>query len=452
MKKEKEQQVGLKLNKPENLKLEDLIKPEFPFYAPVRKDDGSNSHRMTTGKRILKHLPALYFFIHVLLERQHSDIETLRLMYDESYVKMFSRDIEPLKSKNDFRFIWGILRTLKIIEEWNNLEPNMYRKSAVAYYFRLAEPYRSSPVVQHEVMIRKSVNDKLNVKWNIKPLKAIDLTKINNNKALAHQYMALRSIKMDYSAARLYSTELLINGDINVKQYNSNMISISNLENGRIKVSYSDKCHRFYTPVTSMPKLIRPFIRDAEGNSLVELDYGSFNAFAVYKILNAVNPDYETNADKFAFRHELSLYKDILSGGDFYRDFKTVFFPQEDLTRDQVKDIVLKKWFNGKPESRNKHRKHIVKRLPKISEIIDSLKAKQYENFSNIAMRLESELVNDIVYAKFVELYPNAIMYTIFDSFLVESRYASQLYTMMLEEGNHFFDLNCIVNTKSDIA
>lgn len=255
---------------------------------------------------------------------------------------------------------------------------------------------------------------------------------------------------MDYDSAKRLSRLLFINGDINVQQYNSHMISINNLENQRIKVTYSDKCYRFYTPVTSMPKVIRPFIRDAEGNSLVELDYGSFNAFAVYKILNEVNPDYESNADKFAFRHELSLYKDILSGGDFYRDFKIVFFPQQDLTRDQVKDIVLKKWFNGRPESRNKYRKHILKRMPKISEIIDSLKAKQYENFSNIAMRMESQLVNDIVYAKFVELHPDVIMYTIFDSFLVESRFASQLHTLMLEEGNHYFDLNCIVNVKSD--
>lgn len=207
-------------------------------------------------------------------------------------------------------------------------------------------------------------------------------------------------------------------------------------------------CNRFFTQVTCMPKEIRPFIKDAGGNNLVELDYGSFNAFAVYKILNTINPEYKSNAEKIAFENELDLYRRILSGGDFYSDFKAVFFPDEDISRDKIKDIVLKYWFNGRLNSRNKYRKHMLKKMPRISEIIDSLKSVQYENFSNTAMKMESELVNDIVYKKFVELYPDAIMYTIFDSFLVEQKYSAQLQSMMQEEGSRYFNINCIVNAK----
>ncbi|MGD0581488.1 MAG: hypothetical protein ABR974_00930 [Bacteroidales bacterium] len=63
-------------------------------------------------------------------------------------------------------------------------------------------------------------------------------------------------------------------------------------------------------------------------------------------------------------------------------------------------------------------------------------------------MSKESELVNDIIYEKFIEIYPDAIMYTIFDSFLVEQKYAATLHTMMLLEGSQYFNLNCIVKAK----
>jgi hypothetical protein len=56
--------------------------------------------------------------------------------------------------------------------------------------------------------------------------------------------------------------------------------------------------------------------------------------------------------------------------------------------------------------------------------------------------------VNDIIYKKFIEIHPDAIMYTLFDSFLVEQKYATQLHTMMLEEGSKYFNLNCIVKAK----
>jgi hypothetical protein len=52
---------------------------------------------------------------------------------------------------------------------------------------------------------------------------------------------------------------------------------------------------------------------------------------------------------------------------------------------------------------------------------------------------------------KFIEMHPQAILYTIFDSFLVEQKYAAQLQTMMLEEGSRYFNLNCIVKAKNPI-
>lgn len=440
--------VKLKLNKPENLVLEDLINPSLPFYVLARKDDGSYSPTITTGKRVSKHIPALYYFIHVLLDRQHSDNDFLKLKYNENFVKMFSRDVQPLKSKNDMRKIWGILKSLKVIEVFDNNEPNCYRKSAMAYYFKLIAPYEDAKVVEHEVWVEKSIYEAVEEKWNMRKKKVNDVSKITMDRVSAHQFKALQDLHIDYSAAEDHISELLSRNEIETKKYNTCRIYLNNIRNGRLYVTKSQKCNRYYTPVTNLPKVVRPFIKDCSGKSLVELDYGSFNAFAVYKILNTVSPEYKSNAEKIAYETELDLYRRILSGGNFYNDVKSIFFPNEDLNRDQIKNIVLRHWFNGRINSRNKHRKILKSRMPRITEIIDSLKQNNESNFSIIAMQMESQLVNDIVYRKFIDLYPDAILYTIFDSFLVESKYASKLHTMMLEEGSLYFEVNCVVNAK----
>lgn len=439
--------VMITLNKPKNLVLEDLIKPEFPFFVNCRRDDGGTNYKMTTGKNILKHIPALYYFVHILLERQYSDNEDLKLIYNPDFNKMFSRDIEPIKSKNDFKFIWSILQTLKISEAFSNNEPSAYKKSAMAYYFIFYEPYLNEPIVQHQIKIKKSIADKLNKKLGVND-QQIDLASIITKKHIAHQYHALQHINFDSASAINHIDKQLRESLITKAQYNTCLISINNMINHRVRVTLSDKCNRFFTPVTMMPKQIRKFIKDSQGESLIELDFGSFNAFAVYKIINSIDYDFQSNIDKILFEQDINLYRNLLAGGDFYGDFKEVFFPDEELTRDQVKEIVLHLWMNGKVNSKNKYKKIIDKRMPKISSILTAIKSENYKNFSNTTMKMESELVNDIIYKKFIELHPDAIMYTIFDSFLVEQKYSALLHSMMLEEGSRYFNLNCVVKAK----
>jgi hypothetical protein len=451
MKKIIEESVSISLNKPENLVLEDLISPELPFFPSIRRDDGTSGHKMTTGKHIRKHIPSMYYFIHKLLERQHSDVDTLRCWFDKEYVEMFSRDIEPFKSKNDFRFVWGILASIKVIEFHDDTRPNKYRKSAKVYFFKLTDKYINSQVVQHEMLVRKTIADKLNKKWSNIKKQANDPCEqmsISTDKVYVHQYKALQNLKFDAENAKQHIDDLLEAKSIDIKRYNTCMININNLKCGKIKLKNSEVCKRFFTPVTSMPKELRQFIKDSEDNSLVELDFVSSQPFIVYKILNEMIPEFNSNIEKIAYENELDLYRQILSSGDFYRDFKAYFFPDEDLTRDQIKDEVLHHWFNGKLNSRNKFRKKMLQRLPSLSAIIDSMKSPRYKDFSNFAMVMESQLVNDIIYKKFIDIHPDVIMYTIFDSFLVERRYSTELLSMMQEEGSKYFTLNCNVRVK----
>jgi hypothetical protein len=442
----------INLNKPKNLSLEEIINPDLPRFIQIRRDDGGSSFKMTKGKTLHKHIPALYYLIHILLERQHAKNTFLRCIYARDFVKLYSRDIEPFKSKNDFRYMWSILVLLKVIECYDVSEPTKYRKSAKGYYFRFTKEYKNAEVIQHEVEVSKAIADKLKNKSyfkNSEALEEIDISKLSINKQSMHQYLAIKNLRFDSDAASGHVNKLYADQLIDVDRYNSCVLSINNILNGRYKITQSKVCKRVYTNITSMPKELRQFIRDNEGKQLIELDFSSINAFIVYRILNSISPDYESNAEKIAFENELDLYRRLLSGGDFYTDFKSVFFPNEDLSRDQVKEIVLKHWFNGMPNSRNTYRKVLVKRMPRISEVIDALKSEKYENFSIITMSMESELVNDIIYKKFIDQHPDVIMYTIFDSFLVEQKYAALLQSIMQEEGSKYFNINCFVKVKS---
>lgn len=450
MEQTKEDIAYINLNRPENLVLEDLLQPAQQFFIPIRQVGGSKSHTMTTGKKISKHIPALYYFIHMLLERQHSGIDDLKFIYDESYVQMFSRDVEPLKSKNDFTSIWSILVQLKVVEMKNNNQANKHRNYSMAYYFRLADTYLDAKVVQHQIPVKSSISEKIESglgKWNVKQNEA-DSTSIKGSKQFVHQYQSLKAIRLDANLARLCADTLLSESRIEKGRYNSCMVSINGIENQRFYITRSAKCNRYYTPITCMPREIRPFIVDKDGNSLKELDYSSFNAFAVYKIVNTWENHFQSNGEKLFFEHELSLYRSLLSGGDFYTDFKQAFLSNEPLSRDDVKEVVLRHWFNGKLNSRNRYKKLLDLKLPNITKILNEIKAKDYKSFSHLTMKMESELVNDIVYRQFIELHPDVIMYTIFDCILVEQKYSAELYSMMLEEGSKYFNLNCFVKTK----
>lgn len=441
---------SLNLNKPENLVLESMFVPDNPTMIPKRAENGGYGYVTTTEKAFVKVIPVLYYFIHVLLDRLHCDIESLQVIQDEkTYARMFARDIAPLKSKNDFRYIWSILLKHKIVEIYCKDEPSIYRKSATSYYFRLTKQYEDAIIVQHQITINKAKSVEVERRLiKTETNENADLPAITGTLQFIHQAEGLKNILFDSDGAKKYVTEQFNQKLISVGRYNYCMISINRIENKRIYITRSLKCHRIFTTVTGMPRDIRQFIQDHEGNSLVELDYSSFNAFAVYKIANTQKRDFKSEVEKYYFENELDMYRRLLSSGNFYTDFKDAYLPDETLTRDEVKDIILKDWFNGTLTSRNKHKKKLDGKLPNIAKVLNEIKSNNYKNFSHTTMKMESEIVNDIVYRNFIELYPDAIMYTIFDCILVEQKYFAQLNTMMVEEGSKYFNLNCIVKAK----
>lgn len=447
----KEDSVSIKLYKPENLILEELIKPNSIYFVDVRRNNGTYYPDIIDGKKLHKYLPAMYYFIHVLLERQHVSYDTLRCQYDKTFVRMFARDIEPLKSKNYYNIITRKLKTLGIIEAKTFYEGNKYRFTAPSTYYRFTEKYSKAIICQHEIVIKESKARKLNEKFGVRLKDKVDTVNLSEFKSIPsilHQFCALANVKFDDDGARNYVKKLYAENHIKIDRLNSCMYYIFNISNGRFYTTYSSVCNRFFTTINGMPKELRQFILDRESNGLVELDFGSSTAFAVYKIISGNIIEHSLEAEKMLFENEVYMFKRLLESGDFYSALKKLVFPDKDIDRNQIKDIVIKNWFNSTPKSRNLNKKQIAKIFPRITKYMDGMKAKAYEDFFNFVMLLESKLVNEIIYQKFINSHPEAVIYTIFDSYLIQRQYADELLELMKQEGFLFYNVEVVIKQK----
>jgi hypothetical protein len=439
------------LNKPTNLIIEDLIKDDSLYVVDLRSTWRKLNWKPTKGKKLKKYIPVMYYFIHELLERQYTKNEHFRDDKDHDYVQMYTRDIAAFKSKDDFKTTRFLLEKFKVIECKIETEPNAYRQSAQAYYFKLTDAYSLSEVVEHEMLVEKRIADKLEEKYALCKKNLYEIKKSNVSTIVTpihHQLESIRNMRFDADAARLFSRKLLDTEKMDINRFNACTLTINRIVNQRHSFSKSRKCGRFYTTVTMMPRELRRFLLDSDGNPLQELDFASFNGFAVYKILCISKYRPKTTEDQIAYDEEIKFYRKFLTMGDFYTSIKAIVIPEEELTREEIKDIILQRWFNGRPNSLNPYRKKFKERLPVITKIIDLLKVPAYNNFSITAMQMESQLVNEIIYNKFITMHPDAMVYSVFDCLMVNQKYEQELQALMIDEGTKFFGIQCRVKAK----
>ena len=57
--------------------------------------------------------------------------------------------------------------------------------------------------------------------------------------------------------------------------------------------------------------------------------------------------------------------------------------------------------------------------------------------------------MNGIIYQKFINLHPDAVIYTVFDSFLIDQKYSDELFELMLNEGRTFYNVDYVVRKKN---
>lgn len=459
----KEKTEAIKLLKPANLNLEKIIVENIKYLMHKRKNNGEVYITAVSHKIVRKYIPVLYYFIHKLIIRQHSGNEKFQYKADSKdlddieanetfYHRMYARDIEVLKTKNDFVSVMSLLRNLNIVEVVTDTETTKYKNSSLAYFFKLKTPYSDSPLEVAEIDVPASKVQRINqtLGERTKQSGGEEEPLVLTDSVLKQQYQSILNLNFNIIEASKHISDSYRRSEIKSSNYNSCFIAINQLANERITFSVSNNCDRIYTNVTSMPKVIRQFILDNNGNSLVELDFGAFNAFALYRFLIK-----KINTDEIAlqeeelshFTGELVEYKKLLLSEDFYSELMK--HPLVNTTdRDKLKRNFLKNWLNAKVDNNSKFRKSIESVFPMISKVITAYKVKDYKTYSNTFMKMESELVNYKIYSKIIEKYPDTTIYTIFDCVLIEFKYSKILYKMMIDEGAKFFGVEPRVKVK----
>ena len=459
----KEKTEAIKLLKPANLNLEKIIVENIKYLMHKRKNNGEVYITAVSHKIVRKYIPVLYYFIHKLIIRQHSGNEKFQYKADSKdlddieanetfYHRMYARDIEVLKTKNDFVSVMSLLRNLNIVEVVTDTETTKYKNSSLAYFFKLKTPYSDSPLEVAEIDVPASKVQRINqtLGERTKQSGGEEEPLVLTDSVLKQQYQSILNLNFNIIEASKHISDSYRRSEIKSSNYNSCFIAINQLANKRITFSVSKNCDRIYTNVTSMPKLVRPFIQDNNGDSLVELDFGAFNAFALYRFLIK-----KINTNEIALQEEelnglkteLYEYGGFLLSEDFYTKLMRQSLNNSN-DRDKFKKHFLKNWLNAKVENNSKFRKSIESVFPMISKVITAYKAKDYKTYSNTFMKMESELVNRTIYKQFGEKYPDATIYTIFDCVLIEFKYSKILYKMMMDEGLIYFGVKPKVNVK----
>jgi hypothetical protein len=122
------------------------------------------------------------------------------------------------------------------------------------------------------------------------------------------------------------------------------------------------------------------------------------------------------------------------------------------MSRDDAKTLALKHWQNARVDSWHKETNIMRSIYPEITKRMDKLKGKTHEDYlkySHNFMRIESRLAQEI-YGKFSIKYPSAIIYNIFDSFMIEEKHKENLNKIMKDCSTRFF--NREINIKEKVT
>jgi hypothetical protein len=253
------------------------------------------------------------------------------------------------------------------------------------------------------------------------------------SKTINHQLEMIKNITFNHEAAYKHILFLHEIKSIDDKRFVRAIEDIERFKIGSYFFSVSEKTNRITTSVNTCCKELRQFLFI----SSAELDITSFNCIALIKMLQDAN---------LALSNE---YINIVREGRIYEHIMNIFkLHNINYSREDVKDIVLKKWLNA--YNNNKHIEYEIMKsiFPIETESMEELKSKNYSKYFHRFMQIESELINNRIYTEFITTYPNIKLYTIFDGIITDSKYTNELFEIMNKHIVEFLNYPYIIKIK----
>ena len=210
-------------------------------------------------------------------------------------------------------------------------------------------------------------------------------------------------------------------------------INVGKFYNNR---SYSN--NRFNSSITSLNKLVRPFLL-VNNKPLVSVDIKSSQPYLLASLLD-VNFYNKDNNNKYNYYKEKGIeqYRNISFEDDFYSIVLRNELGREPTTieRNRLKHKTMQFLFYNNPKAKQKSElKYLVKQFPKINDfIVSCLNSVGVKRFSYLLQRAESFLVLDTVCVEFNNKYKSAPFFTIHDAVLTTEEHYKELHRIMFEQ------------------
>ena len=231
-----------------------------------------------------------------------------------------------------------------------------------------------------------------------------------------------------------------------------NLCIVDDINGNEIFYGRSKTNYRYYSSLTSLNRIIRPFIL-VNDKRLFSIDIKSSQPFILATILDS---SYYNDNNILYNKNRINkgiggiiLFPRFLEGKDvgikkyrgipFYDDFYSHVLKNElgreptKIERERLKQKTMQfLFFNNSKAKRKNELKYLVSQYPSINSFITScLNVIGERNFSFILQRSESYLVLDVISKEFNERFPNEPIFTIHDAILTTEKNAEYMFNLM---------------------
>ena len=240
---------------------------------------------------------------------------------------------------------------------------------------------------------------------------------------------SLDKVKIDFEGALDYLNELKANNLIADSKYQSNLLSIDNIDIGSIYFNFDD-FGRFHSNFTILKKEIRNKYLTINNEMIAEVDIKNsqplFFAYLLTEELTIINGD-------------MKKYFDLVKTGLLYED---IVANSDIKDRNEAKELIYKVLFGTNKAARKENR--IFKKLyPSVYAYILEFKdlRENYRELSHELQRMESEFIYNQVIREIYETYPEVVLFTVHDSIIFPKSYEEKIKVIF---DKHF--QNLIIN------
>lgn len=246
-----------------------------------------------------------------------------------------------------------------------------------------------------------------------------------------------------------------------VTDYNRIKFQIQKIKDKNVYFS-TGKTGRVTSTVNQIDAEYRSFIKDNDGNDLMEIDFKSSH---LNHLLRVIEEDITKGAVKESINKKLLIseikdLKCLIENGDVYNDFcfRHVKRFGTQILRDKAKELVLENWINCAYENR-KLSKWVASIYPTITEYIHTINPEETANgkvkrnrkpLSNRLLTSEARLINELIVGRLAKEFPESVAYTVFDSILIDEDHVDHLYRIMIEESEKYFGFLCKLEMKEN--